>query len=122
MQRAGAKPELRDRDGTIDFRLSCMGCIVTFPERFRRTKIFDAHESRPLPAETNGRAAMIRGSVRNAASSGGDCLGVLLVDAHFVVVSLPAIAAGPEERELHRSALIAVDGDISEFNSDSSWG
>ncbi len=50
---------------------------------------------------------------------GRNCRGVPLVDTHFIVMSLPAIAAGPEERELQGSNLIAVDGDIGEFNSDS---
>jgi hypothetical protein len=39
---------------------------------------------------------------------GRNCIGVPLVDAHFIVVSFPAIAAGPEERELQGSTLIAV--------------
>jgi len=51
---------------------------------------------------------------------GGDCTAVLLVDTHFVVVSLPTIATGPEEREFDRSTLIAVDGNIGELNSESS--
>jgi hypothetical protein len=46
---------------------------------------------------------------------GRNCIGVRLIDAHFIVVSFPAIAAGPEEHELQGSTLIAVDGDIGEL-------
>jgi hypothetical protein len=47
----------------------------------------------------------------------GECTAVLLLDTHFVVVSFPAIAARPEEREFDRSNLIFVDGNIGKFNS-----
>jgi hypothetical protein len=78
---------------------------------------------RPFPAPTddsatNDCAAADQTVVSDAHGLGGDCTGVGLVDAYFIVVSLPAIAVRPEQRELHRSTLIAVDGDIGEFNSD----
>ena len=47
---------------------------------------------------------------------------VRLVDAHFIVVSIPAIRTRPEERELHRRFLIAGNGNISKFDSESSRG
>lgn len=50
---------------------------------------------------------------------GCDGTGVPLVDAHFVVVSIPAIAAGPKERKAQRSGLIGVYGNVDKINPDS---
>ena len=51
---------------------------------------------------------------------GCDGTGVPLVDAHFVVVSIPAIAAGPKERKAQRSGLVGVYGNVDKINPDSS--
>lgn len=76
-------------------------------------------------------SAPFAGQILNGLTESGDpefhhtCLGcdgtgLLLVDAHFVVVSIPAIAAGPKEREVQRSGLTGVYGNIDKINSDSS--
>jgi len=70
---------------------------------------------------TTSRLAIVQPRIgkafRNAYVSGG-CKEVLRVDAHFIVVFLPAIASGPEKCELDRSTLVPADRDISKFNSD----